>query len=526
MISWPRDRSLRNKQALSSTSEERPYPCLFFRSVPSETTWSMGRTRSTRFCVVDTQDEVAELIQTIVSVDDAVLFLFLHGSLLAVHLQSSNRVHIVDLELIGQEALEARQKFSPAHAAAAAAEGLHHPEYPMWNDVCRLPSLRAIFESPTIPKVFFDCRGAMSTLRQRYKIELRATEEKKIKDESVGLRDFLMEEGKDGFGWEKQVTVRPLPMEVALYYVNQVSAGSRDSPLTNHGVLQARRLGAHLASRSSTIGPVHHIFSSNLQRAVKTAEAITEAQAGVAGLGDVPVVVQLAELRERDFGSDEGKRYGTRAQPAEIAARPVDWIEPESRVAMKMRVDRFIQAYLIPAVLRGFESGANHSVVVVAHGIILNVLLRSLLSQFGPEEITRLSRPSDPPGRSESLATWSNTGYVEANLRLVKRPATMAPVGLNSSAPLPSQPTPPSAVQPALAAVGHGGGDASAFAIRMTVQTVNSNHHLAGLKKTRGGIGSAAFDQKQKTLDSMFSRPAQKPKLNIDGNGGSSSTRG
>ncbi|ROW11947.1 hypothetical protein VPNG_05215 [Cytospora leucostoma] len=303
-------------------------------------------------------------------------------------------------------------------------------------------------------------------------------------------------------------------------------AGSRDSPLTNHGVLQARRLGAHLASRSSIIGPVHRIFSSNLQRAVKTAEAITEAQAGVAGVSDMPTVVQLAELRERDFGSEEGKRYGTRAQPAEIAARPVNWVEPESREAMKSRVDRFIQAYLIPTVLRGFESDANHSVVVVAHGIIHNVLLRSLLSQFGPEEITRLSRPSDPPGRSESLASWSNTGYLEANLRLVKRPATTAPVGLNSAALFPSQTNPPTAAQPALTAVGYSKGEAPALAIRMTVQTVNSNHHLAGLKKTRGGIGSAAFDQKQKTLDSMFSRPAQKPKFNTDGNGGSSSTRG
>lgn len=240
----------------------------------------------------------------------------------------------------------------------------------------------------------------------------------------------------------------------------------------------------------------------------------------------MPAVVQLAEIRERDFGSDEGKRYGTRAQPAEIAARPVDWVEPESREAMKTRVDRFIQAHLIPTVLRGFESDAHHSIVVVAHGIILNVLLRSLLSRFGPEEITRLSRPSDPPGRSESLASWSNTGYLEADLRLVKRPAITAPVGLKSVAPFPSQTNPSSAVQPTLPTVGHGSGDASAFAIRMTVRTVNSNHHLAGLKKTRGGIGSAAFDQKQKTLDSMFSRPAQEPKLNTDGDGGSSGTRG
>ncbi|ROW11944.1 hypothetical protein VPNG_05216 [Cytospora leucostoma] len=244
---------------MSSTLEDRPYPCLFFRSVPSETTWSMGRTRSTKFCVVDTQDGVAELIQTIVSVDDAVIFLFLHGSLLAVHPQPSTRVYIIDLDLLGPSALEARQNFSPDQAAAAAtADGVDYPQYPRWNDVCRLPSLRAIFESPTIPKVLFDCRGAMSTLHRRYRIELRGVEdiqlmesagrrplqaqhlhfhrnrkrqwimnnatmeEKQIKDGSVGLKEFLMEEGTGNFGWEKQVTDRPLPVEVALYYVNQV----------------------------------------------------------------------------------------------------------------------------------------------------------------------------------------------------------------------------------------------------------------------------------------------------------------
>lgn len=256
-------------------------------------------------------------------------------------------------------------------------------------------------------------------------------------------------------------------------------------------MLQARRLGIHLASRSSTIGPVRHIFSSNLQRAFKTAEAVAEAQAGVAGVHDVPAAVQLAELREKDFGSEEGKRYGTRIHSAGASARPVDWVEAESRGAMKMRIDQFIDAHLIPTVLQGFDSDTNHSVVVVAHGIILNVILRCLLSRFGPEELTRLSRPGDASGKLESLASWSNTGYLEANLHLVQTDAATG-----------------------------------STAIRMTVQTVNCNHHLSGLKKTRGGIGSAAFDPKQKTMDSLFSRPAKKPKIGNDGDGGSSGAHG
>ncbi|KUI61002.1 hypothetical protein VP1G_08184 [Cytospora mali] len=300
-------------------------------------------------------------------------------------------------------------------------------------------------------------------------------------------------------------------------------AGIRDSPLTNHGVLQARRLGAHLASRSSTIGPVQTIFSSNLRRAVKTAEAVAGAQAAVAGVVDVPAVVQLAELREKDFGSDEGKRFGTRGQAAGASARPIDWVEPESRDAMKTRVDRFIQMHLVPTVIRGFDSDANHSVVIVAHGIILNVLLRSLLSRFGPDELTRLSRPVVASGRPESLASWSNTGYLEANLRLVKKGVAMTPVGSKSS---PLSVPQGASTNTSLATTGVNKVDAPTFAIRMTVQTVNCNHHLSGLKKTRGGIGSVAFDQKQKTLDSLFSRPANKPELGNGGNGGSSGPSG
>lgn len=297
------------------------------------------------------------------------------------------------------------------------------------------------------------------------------------------------------------------------------SAGSRDSPLTNHGVLQARRLGTHLASRSPTIGPVQYIFSSNLQRAVSTAKAVADAQAALAGVDDGPKVVQLAELREKDFGSEEGQRFGTRLQSGKATKRPLDWVEPESGDAMKTRVDRFIDNHLVPAVRQGFENDANHSVVVVAHGIILNTLLRCLLSRFGPEEIIRLSRPVDVSARPEPLASWSNTGYLEANLRVVKMGTTTTSAGSKSPEAVESHGT---STHNATAGVSQ---SQPAFAMRMIVEKTNCNHHLSGLKKTRGGIGSAAFDPKQRTMDSLFSRVAKKPKLGDVGNSGISGAR-
>jgi hypothetical protein len=40
----------------------------------------------------------------------------------------------------------------------------------------------------------------------------------------------------------------------------------------------------------------------------------------------------------------------------------------------------------------------------------------------------------------------------------------------------------------------------------LLVRAVNSQKHLEGLKKTRGGIGSAKHDDKQRTMDSFFKR--------------------
>ncbi|KUI61001.1 hypothetical protein VP1G_08183 [Cytospora mali] len=174
MISWPQDKSLPKTMPLSSITEDRPYPCLFFRSVPSERTWAMGRTSSTRFCVVDTQDGVAELIQTIISINDAVLYLHFQGPFLTIHLQSTNRVHIIDLQVLDPAAFEVRQNFSPAQAAATS--GVKGSDT-RWNETGRLPSLKAILESPYIPKIVFDSRDTTSTLYQRYRIRLCGLED-------------------------------------------------------------------------------------------------------------------------------------------------------------------------------------------------------------------------------------------------------------------------------------------------------------------------------------------------------------
>ena len=198
--------------------------------------------------------------------------------------------------------------------------------------------------------------------------------------------------------------------------------GSRDAPLTAHGVLQAQRLATHLAASFT----LTHIFSSPLQRALKTATAICEAQNKTHA--DGLSVAQRPQLREKHFGTWEGVKFSpTPTEPA---------LDVESHESMKDRVAVFLDECLCP--LRGDEC-----VAVVAHGVILGVLARSLLQRHG---------------RVLDRWTWSNTGYV----------------------------------------------DMIVTAQNLRVLQVDCTLHLKGLHKTRGGIGSAAFDERQKTLDSFF----------------------
>ncbi|KXJ97056.1 phosphoglycerate mutase [Microdochium bolleyi] len=270
-------------------------------------------------------------------------------------------------------------------------------------------------------------------------------------------------------------------------------AGSRDSPLTNHGVLQAKRLGAHLAARRhTTFGPVTRIFTSNLQRAYRTAEAIADAQQQQHNNEDDescrPHVERLTELREKDFGSDEGKKYGTRAtEKRDPGTSPSD---AETRESMRARVDRFLTAHLEPYLLELSPLPANTDVIViVAHGIILNSLVRALLARYPTQSGYQVGSPM---GSSDFSVAWSNTGVLQAQLRVVPATISSAPKVDVSSVDASTN------KRPRLGP--------------FVIESTNNVDHLQGLKKTRGGIGSSKFDSRQKTMDTFFAPTAKKRK--------------
>lgn len=235
----------------------------------------------------------------------------------------------------------------------------------------------------------------------------------------------------------------------------------------------------------------------------------------------------MLELREKDFGSDEGKRFGTPgSDKATSASSTVDLVSSESQDSMKARADRFIDTVLVPAMAQITLPIGTGSIVIVAHGIILNVLLSCLLTRFGPDEVTKLARPGDAPWRSEWLATWSNTGYLESVLRVstpVAEPALEISESLTdrdaASQQIDDQGATPSGDREANSPLREGARVSSPSPprslvpiIQISVKGVNCVQHLQGLKKTRGGIGSAASDSKQRTMESFFPRPAKKPK--------------
>jgi broad specificity phosphatase PhoE len=319
------------------------------------------------------------------------------------------------------------------------------------------------------------------------------------------------------------------------------SAGITDSALTNHGVLQANRLGRHLADTGTKVA---HLFSSDLQRAVITAEAIREAQDPAP-----PETAKLQLLREQDFGFYEGKKFFERPREGNKSGKDAHleahrdepgFVDVESKESMRIRVESFIDAHLVQLM---HEVEEDKSVAVVAHGIILNYLWRAILRRFHPFVTIGSSVQATGPGMSlEYLGGWSNTGYLDLEVKKRAGPsrgnvdsdgaatsATILSTVKVGTAPDPDLPdgsaaedatsqgslAPPQQpatgtsipVDPSLIlSPSHGSKE-----LHLVVKAVNSQEHLKGLKKTRGGIGSLKHDSNQKTVDSFFKKRKLEP---------------
>ena len=282
------------------------------------------------------------------------------------------------------------------------------------------------------------------------------------------------------------------------------SAGVTDSPLTMHGNLQAERLGKYLADKGLRF---RNIFSSDLQRALKTATAIRLAQPPPdcdAAHGVKSQATALAVLREQDFGFYEGKPFYARSRDSSKTGKEnhrsqhhndPDFKDVESKESMALRMSCFLQDHLAPAICSGM-SEPNSDIVVVSHGIILSQLWRSFLKLVAKHSVTLtpgLSVGSGSVTPLEYLGGWSNTGYLE--LEILKK-ESVPTSDLATSIPAPPVSDLSSSDNDAPPLLHH---------YKVVIKTVNGKEHLRGLKRTRG-VGSSKFDEGQKSIEAFFKK--------------------
>lgn len=281
-------------------------------------------------------------------------------------------------------------------------------------------------------------------------------------------------------------------------------AGITDSALTNHGTLQIECLARHFATNS-----VHFnsIFASDLTRARHTAEGICRHQPpGEDGALLTPTLTP--DLRERDFGSLEGKRPRRSCSSTDSRSRPDGdtsrHVESESSSSMKRRATSFLESHLLPLIFENTRT--RDTVAVVSHGILLRVLWSCLVELFDSMNISMTGDISTRHDGSASLLipSWSNTGYMSLSIHSHPLPPPLPPrlesTSQASSKPRLEQSVTSSATEDRTTPVS----DALLNGWSMKILAVNNKEHLSGLRRARGGIGSASHDDRQRRIDHFF----------------------
>ena len=264
--------------------------------------------------------------------------------------------------------------------------------------------------------------------------------------------------------------------------------GVTDSRLTNHGFLQAKRLGEALASKRGL--NFTHIFASTLQRAWITAGEIQKHQS-VQNKGEkVPEIVQIDLLKEQDFGSFEMMSWSEKRAKAAIDPKTKDPDEPgfkprETPESIKTRANKFVDDCLLP--LLNTETEENEDVVaIVSHGLFLQQLWKAIFIRFAPESVSVGPDAILPiPGQSiGDIKKWGNTGYLECTIR----PGTLTMVDAKIADATPTT-----------------GSPVDFFAGKgLKVLAVNESDHVADMK--RDGVGSSPYDFKQQSIKGFFKK--------------------
>lgn len=282
-------------------------------------------------------------------------------------------------------------------------------------------------------------------------------------------------------------------------------------------MLQANRLGAHLAASK-----ISNIFSSDLQRAVKTAEAICAAQESRTSLE----VTKLRLLREQDFGYYEKKPFHQRLKDSNMNGKETHseahrtnprFKDVESRESMKERMETFVKEHLMHLLPNHDRNMDDHTIVIVAHGIILGQLWRVVLKQFNSKNVSIGPDVLYPERGLEHIGGWSNTGYLDLFIKSIQD-VSLAKVGSvsllheESNTETPVKPEKHDIQHNEVRSLDNGSNIPKPVKLSchdtmsLIVKSINNQDHLRGLKKSRGGLGSMKHDSSQRTMDSFFKK--------------------
>jgi alpha-ribazole phosphatase len=170
-------------------------------------------------------------------------------------------------------------------------------------------------------------------------------------------------------------------------WAKQVCHGALDVPLSDNGVIQARRIGDRLQDAR-----LDAVYASPLRRAVATASAVAGSQ------GLTPVLRK--DLAEIDFGALEGRTF------EEIAASHPDlyaqWIrEPTSVRFPGGESFEDLRGRVTSEVTRIRREHEGGSVAVVTHGGVIRAVLADVLG-VGDRMIFRI----DQSWGGISLVEW------------------------------------------------------------------------------------------------------------------------
>ncbi|OSX59928.1 hypothetical protein POSPLADRAFT_1075385 [Postia placenta MAD-698-R-SB12] len=251
--------------------------------------------------------------------------------------------------------------------------------------------------------------------------------------------------------------------------LRNVWAGWQDSPLSNHGMNQAKALGV---SFSNT--PLLAIHASPLKRAQWTAQALRDAQKE-----PQPPLTTSPLLREQYFGVAEGKPWVYEMEPGvtleEYYARGVypvltgrsqKFPEAESLDDLARRAEQAINGLVMPYVWQAARAGEKGiHVAIVSHGLCISELLPALLSKD--------ASGAHPKHKYKGLL---NTAWTRVTVD-VKGSVEGKSMEFSDSNPPP-------------------------LVVRVT--DFNSHEHLDRVARQKGGIGSAEFDPKQQSIQAFF----------------------